>query len=176
MSSMRLRVSALTDGLPRKARETVGCETPARYAMSNDVGFSCMNRAAHILRATPSLRGGDHATGSSFFASKRLKAISNSGLRALDDARGSRMREACSRRRWFRVRSLGECGATKCPRRLSILRAEHAAEMRGARESVAQRDRRERAPAMRRRLQRAAAGLEPAPQDVTRHRFLVAGK
>jgi hypothetical protein len=30
IDSMRRRVSSLTIGLPRKARETVGCETPAR--------------------------------------------------------------------------------------------------------------------------------------------------
>jgi hypothetical protein len=30
----------LTMGLPRRARETVACETPARSAMSSDVDFS----------------------------------------------------------------------------------------------------------------------------------------
>jgi hypothetical protein len=30
IDSMRSRVFALTIGLPRKARETVGCDTPAR--------------------------------------------------------------------------------------------------------------------------------------------------
>src|SRR5690606_19754241 len=39
MARIRLRVSSLTIGLPRRARETVGCETPARYAMSSDVGL-----------------------------------------------------------------------------------------------------------------------------------------
>src|SRR6478736_6615590 len=56
---MRLRVSRLTTGLPRKARDTVGCETPARNAMSNEVGFSCMNRGVNF--AAPS--GCDHARG-----------------------------------------------------------------------------------------------------------------
>src|SRR5690349_5476720 len=50
---MRLRVSRLTTGLPRRARETVGWETPARNAMSNDVGFSCIDRSA-LWRAAPS--------------------------------------------------------------------------------------------------------------------------
>src|SRR6187200_264133 len=54
---MRLRVSRLTTGLPRKARDTVGCETPARNAMSNEVGFSCMHRGVNF--AAPS--GSDHA-------------------------------------------------------------------------------------------------------------------
>jgi hypothetical protein len=39
---MRLRVSTLTTGLPRNARDTVGWLTPARNAMSKDVGFSCI--------------------------------------------------------------------------------------------------------------------------------------
>src|SRR5260370_12545450 len=39
---MRRRVSSLTVGLPRKARETVDCETPARYAMSIDVALAGM--------------------------------------------------------------------------------------------------------------------------------------
>ena len=40
--SMRRRVSSLTIGLPRRARDTVGCETPARYAMSMDVVLPCI--------------------------------------------------------------------------------------------------------------------------------------
>src|SRR5690606_41949751 len=36
------RVSGLTDGLPRRARETVGWETPARWAMSSEVAFPRM--------------------------------------------------------------------------------------------------------------------------------------
>src|SRR5690349_12793176 len=36
---MRSRVSSLTSGLPRSARETVACETPARWAMSMDVAL-----------------------------------------------------------------------------------------------------------------------------------------
>src|SRR6187551_1028338 len=51
---MRLRVSRLTTGLPRSARETVGCETPARNAMSKDVGFSCIDRGA-LWSAVPSI-------------------------------------------------------------------------------------------------------------------------
>src|SRR5690349_18088789 len=43
---MRLRVSRLTTGLPRRARETVGWLTPARKAISKDVGFSAMNCGA----------------------------------------------------------------------------------------------------------------------------------
>src|SRR3546814_4386847 len=39
-AATRARVSALTPGLFRKARETVDCETPARSATSNDVGRS----------------------------------------------------------------------------------------------------------------------------------------
>src|ERR1700692_4765160 len=39
---MRLRVSSLTVGLPRKARDTVDCETPARYATSIDVALAIM--------------------------------------------------------------------------------------------------------------------------------------
>src|SRR5690349_6746458 len=50
---MRLRVSRLTTGLPRKARETVGWDTPARNAMSKDVGFSCIDRGA-LFNAAPS--------------------------------------------------------------------------------------------------------------------------
>src|SRR5688572_4727657 len=38
---MRRRVSSLTIGLPRNARDTVGCDTPARYAMSCEVGLFC---------------------------------------------------------------------------------------------------------------------------------------
>ena len=45
--------SRLTTGLPRSERETVGCETPARNAMSKDVGFSCIDRSA-FLDAAPS--------------------------------------------------------------------------------------------------------------------------
>ena len=37
-ASTRSRVSSLTDGLPLSARLTVGWETPARAAMSNEVG------------------------------------------------------------------------------------------------------------------------------------------
>src|SRR5688572_16987492 len=106
--------------------------------MSNDVGFSCMNRAACILHTTPSLRGGDHATGRSRFAAKRLKAISNSGLRALDAGGRGRMRVIGGRRGGCRMRTLREGGAAECARRLSILRAEHAAEVRGARKPMAQ--------------------------------------
>ena len=40
-ASTRARVSALTAGLPDKARDTVGCETPANAAISNDVGRRC---------------------------------------------------------------------------------------------------------------------------------------
>jgi len=36
---IRNRVSSLTSGLPRNARDTVDWETPARWAMSNDVAF-----------------------------------------------------------------------------------------------------------------------------------------
>src|SRR3989344_5842197 len=36
---MRRRVCSLTAGLPLSARETVGCETPASCAMSNEVGL-----------------------------------------------------------------------------------------------------------------------------------------
>jgi hypothetical protein len=36
---MRVRVSSLTNGLPRNARETVGCETPAKKAISKEVGL-----------------------------------------------------------------------------------------------------------------------------------------
>src|SRR6187431_3000566 len=51
---MRLRVSRLTTGLPRNARETVGWDTPARNAMSNDVGFSCIERSAFLCAAPSS--------------------------------------------------------------------------------------------------------------------------
>ena len=34
----RARVSALTERLPDSARDTVGCETPASAAISNEVG------------------------------------------------------------------------------------------------------------------------------------------
>src|SRR4051794_22727480 len=37
---MRVRVASLTIVLPRSARDTVGCETPARCAMTSDVAFS----------------------------------------------------------------------------------------------------------------------------------------
>src|SRR5689334_10991900 len=36
---MRSRVSSLTNGLPRRARDTVAWETPARWAMSMDVAL-----------------------------------------------------------------------------------------------------------------------------------------
>lgn len=39
MARMRLRVSSLTIGLPRSARDTVGWETPARWAMSSEVAL-----------------------------------------------------------------------------------------------------------------------------------------
>ncbi|MEH3048644.1 hypothetical protein [Sphingomonas adhaesiva] len=41
ISWIRARVARLTVGSPRKARETVGCDTPARSAMSNDVILPC---------------------------------------------------------------------------------------------------------------------------------------
>src|SRR5436190_11995052 len=66
---MRLRVSRLTTGLPRKARDTVGCETPARNAMSNEVGFSCMNRGVNF--AAPS--GSDHGRGRQGKATARAR-------------------------------------------------------------------------------------------------------
>src|SRR4051794_24300727 len=51
---MRLRVSRLTTGLPRNARDTVGCDTPARNAMSKDVGFSCIECGAFLSTAPSS--------------------------------------------------------------------------------------------------------------------------
>ena len=42
MARMRLRVSSLTIGLPRSARDTVGWDTPARWAMSSEVAFPLM--------------------------------------------------------------------------------------------------------------------------------------
>jgi len=36
---MRRRVSSFTSGLPRSARDTVDWETPARWAISNEVTF-----------------------------------------------------------------------------------------------------------------------------------------
>src|SRR4051794_14849528 len=39
MAWMRLRVSSLTIGLPRRARDTVGWETPARCAISSEVAL-----------------------------------------------------------------------------------------------------------------------------------------
>src|SRR5580765_7680406 len=42
---MRRRVSSLTMLLPRRARDTVGCETPARCAITSDVAF-CLLRMA----------------------------------------------------------------------------------------------------------------------------------
>src|SRR3954447_11893503 len=52
---MRLRVSSLTVGLPRKARDTVGWETPARYAISFEVALpfiSSPSRAARVRAAS----------------------------------------------------------------------------------------------------------------------------
>src|SRR3546814_5953137 len=40
IASTRLRVASLTVRSPRSARETVGCDTPASAAISNDVGLS----------------------------------------------------------------------------------------------------------------------------------------
>src|SRR3954471_21052253 len=37
---MRARVTSLTIGLPRSARDTVGCETPARCAITSEVALS----------------------------------------------------------------------------------------------------------------------------------------
>jgi hypothetical protein len=45
---MRERVCSFTIELPRNARETVGCDTPARCAITRDVAFS-------LLRMTGSL-------------------------------------------------------------------------------------------------------------------------
>lgn len=48
---MRLRVASLTDGLPLNARDTVGWDTPANAAMSNDVGLSFIGGAGSPLLA-----------------------------------------------------------------------------------------------------------------------------
>ena len=65
---MRLRVSSLTVGLPRNARDTVDCETPARYATSIDVALAVMHSimcrdASHrqfdFLQFTVTLTGAD---------------------------------------------------------------------------------------------------------------------
>jgi hypothetical protein len=45
-----LRVSGLTSGLSRKARDTVACETPARCAMSNEVVFPEPNLYAFVIQ------------------------------------------------------------------------------------------------------------------------------
>src|SRR5690606_10257964 len=42
MARIRCRVSALTIGLPRSARDTVGWETPARWAISREVALPRM--------------------------------------------------------------------------------------------------------------------------------------
>jgi hypothetical protein len=39
------RVSSLTEGFPESARETVGWDTPAIAAMSNEVGRLCIIEA-----------------------------------------------------------------------------------------------------------------------------------
>jgi hypothetical protein len=39
IASMRFRVCSDTVELPRKARDTVGCDTPASCAISNDVAL-----------------------------------------------------------------------------------------------------------------------------------------
>ena len=53
---MRLRVCSETAGLPRKARETVGCETPAIWAISNEVALRAMTRG----EPSPPSAGGLH--------------------------------------------------------------------------------------------------------------------
>jgi hypothetical protein len=50
---MRERVASLTIGLPRNARETVGWDTPAKWAMTSDVALSL----GRIVMTTSS-RGG----------------------------------------------------------------------------------------------------------------------
>src|SRR5690606_6311084 len=40
MARIRRRVSGLTEGLPRRARDTVGWDTPARWAMSREVALA----------------------------------------------------------------------------------------------------------------------------------------
>src|SRR5689334_10849788 len=51
---MRRRVSSLTSGLPRRARDTVDWETPARWAMSKEVAlpFFCTWRDLLLVRRT----------------------------------------------------------------------------------------------------------------------------
>src|ERR1051325_7891019 len=53
-SWMRSRVSSLTSGLPRRARDTVDWETPARWAMSKEVAlpFFCTWRDLLLVRRT----------------------------------------------------------------------------------------------------------------------------
>src|SRR5690606_2713487 len=42
MAMIRRRVSSFTIGLPRRARDTVGWDTPARCAISSEVAFPRM--------------------------------------------------------------------------------------------------------------------------------------
>src|SRR5690349_19751135 len=84
---MRLRVSRLTTGLPRSARDTVGCETPARYAISNDVGFSCIDCAANVSRRPLNCwdRSCTRASVKSYSAASRLRPVTRSGLQELEE-------------------------------------------------------------------------------------------
>src|SRR5690242_3093097 len=47
---MRSRVSSLTSGLPRRARDTVAWDTPARWAMSIDVALALLTAAEPLVR------------------------------------------------------------------------------------------------------------------------------
>src|SRR5690606_28020795 len=59
----RLRVSALTSGLPRSTRDTVACDTPARWAMSIEVALVFFLREGACIAAVCSAGGGDSMRG-----------------------------------------------------------------------------------------------------------------
>src|SRR5690349_5476567 len=50
---MRSRVSSLTSGLPRRARDTVAWETPARWAMSIDVALALLTAVKPLVLPAP---------------------------------------------------------------------------------------------------------------------------
>jgi hypothetical protein len=66
--------------------------------------------------------------------------------------------------------------ATILARRHVEFGAEHASEVRRTVESVIERDRRDRATALRPGLQGTRTGFEPATQDVARHGLVLVGE
>src|SRR6185369_14335123 len=78
---MRLRVSRLTTGEPRRARDTVGWLTPARNAMSKDVGLSGIDCDASC--AAPSGKGAMMPGAACQKLLRELRAVSASQISRL---------------------------------------------------------------------------------------------